>query len=345
MTPMRRTMELTSRVEDRVLYPEEQVRAPAAVLRACGWLAEGASLVRIRNLSSSHSVHLATRSDGAEAVVKQRKADGSRGLTPEMFVYRMASWIPALDGVLARPLHIDEAAQILVLEALAGARDRAMPRRILDFWRRTGETLAVVHGATLGLAIPMSQAAGVLEVADHPEVTGLGRPPATQALMHRIAADEVIAPSLRLAKENYVSRSLIHGDLRPDHWVAMPDGALRLIDWEMSGGGDPAADFAAAMVEPALDRLRAGSRATVWPADVQDAITDLAEGYRRAGGPIAFDQDASRRHIVHLGAARLLHVACEWADTCELADAMDAAFEQARSLLDSEDSVAAVLAS
>src|SRR6478736_120802 len=122
--------------------------SPVAVLRACGWLAADAELARVQDVSSSHSVHRATRSDGAEAIVKMRLADGKRGLANELFVYRLACWSEALGCVLAHPLHVDEAAQLLVLEALPGIKLHWGRMSAPDFMRHIGGALAIVHRAT-----------------------------------------------------------------------------------------------------------------------------------------------------------------------------------------------------
>lgn len=307
--------------------------SPVAVLRACGWLTTDAGLARVQNVSSSHSVHRATRSDGAEAIVKQCRPDGKRGLASELFVYRLASWSGTLGAVLARPLHIDECAQLLALEALPATLVHRRQLTEPDFLRRVGETLAIVHRATLDQPIPRSGAAGILEVADHPDATGLDRPPQTQALMRRIAADPLLADALRTAKADYRFRSLVHGDLRPEHWMAMPDGSLRLIDWEMGGGGDPLLDLAAAMVEPALEAIRWGTPQPEWLSEGAEAIGQLVAGYRARGCAALIDSDDQRRHVVRLGAARILHIACEWADTGTLASAVEALVDAARGLL------------
>lgn len=334
MTLMHPTMAPPSRDEGGGLtVTASAAPSPADILRACGWLAADEGLSRLRSLSSSHSVHLATRSDGAEAVVKQRKPDGRRGLAPELFVYRMASWTPALGMVIARPLHIDEGAQVLALEALPCLKRAATPQRNADFARLVGGALAVIHSTTLDRALPPSQAAGVLDIPDHPDATAHDRPPQTRALMHRIAEDECLADALRTAMGSYRIRCLIHGDLRPDHWVQMPDGTLRLIDWEMAGGGDPALDFAAAIIEPALDRVRRGSTDTAWLELSRDLIVATTRGYQVGNGPIALNDPAVRAHVVRLGVARLLHVACEWADMGGLDQAIETAIAQAHHLL------------
>ena len=317
--------------------------SPAAILRACGWLTGGAGLVGLRNLSSTHSVHLATRSDGVEAIVKQRKPDGKRGLAPELFVYRLAGWTPRLGTVLARPLHVDEGAQVLALEALPAAHRNMLPARRAGFARLVGRTLAAVHGATLDIAMPFSPALGILEMPDNTEFACRDRPGQTRTLMHRIANDAALAGALRAGKAAWHPRCLIHGDIRPDHWVEMPDGTLRLIDWEMAGGGDPALDFAAAMVEAALDRVRSGSTEAAWLADARESVSELAQGYQEEKGPIDFTDADARTQIIHLGVARLLHVACEWTDAGGFERSIETVLGQAHALLDEADAASAML--
>jgi hypothetical protein len=307
--------------------------SPVAVLRACGWMAAGVDTPRVEDLSSSHSVYRAIRCDGAEAIVKMCRSDGRRGLSSELFVYRMVGWSDALGGVLARPLYVDECAQLLVLEALPGIKVHRGRMSEPGFMRRIGGTLAIVHRATFGQPMPVSGAAGILEVADRPEATGLDRPPQTQALMRRIASDALLADALRAAKADYRVRCLIHGDLRPEHWMELPDSTLRLIDWEMGGGGDPMLDLASAMVEPALEAIRWGTPLHDWPSGADTALAELTAGYRDCGGLAPVDSIAGRIQLARLGAARLLHVACEWADAGMHASSVDALVDAARSLV------------
>ena len=302
--------------------------SPRAVLRACGWLAADASLVRLSDLSSSHSVHLAERADGARAVVKQARANGKRGLGPELFVYRMAGWTPELAEIVARPLHIDEGVQVLAMEALPEP-GRGFNRRDPALFRAMGGVLARVHRATLGAAMLPSPAMGILAVPDQLEVTSRDRAESTRAYFARIASHTVLAPALRRAAADYHCRCLVHGDIRPDHWVELGDGSLRLIDWEMSGGGDPALDFAAAMVEPGLDALRSGEFDRDWIESAAPLLRALVSGYAGADGPLELTDPAMRSHAVRLGAARLLHVGSEWAENEASEIAVNGVYAQA----------------
>lgn len=315
-----------------------------AVLRACGWLAQDAELAKLEDLSSSHSVRRATRGDGAAVIVKHRRDSEARAIAGELFIYRLAGWSVELRAIFARPLHIDDAAGILVLEALPGVNGHGGRVTAPGFMRRIGEALATVHRATLRHIIPASPAAGIFAVADQPHATGFGRPPQTQALMLRIARDRLLADALRRAKDDYACCCLIHGDLRPDHWAEMPDRSLRLLDWEMGGAGDPRFDLAAALIEPALDSIRRGTPETCWLARAEPAIAALTAGYRARGGDALLDADGAWAHVLRLGAARLLHIACEWCDTGRLAASVDALVEAARSLVRGLEPAAARLA-
>ena len=318
--------------------------SPAAVLRACSWIGAEAGLARVRNLSSSHTVHIVTRADGAEAIVKRLQESGQRSLSPELFVYRLASWNPELAALLPKALHIDEAAQVLVLEALPTEGRRLPVRDDPAFDRRAGQAIAAVHRATTSLGMLPSLAAGILDVADRPDDAAAGRSPDAAALMHRIADDALLAEALRKAKVDYRISCLIHGDLRPDHFVEMSDGSLRLIDWEMGGGGDPALDLGAAIAEPVLDLLRRGDYEADWMDLAAGRIRAAAEGYAKGGGAISLSEADRRAHVARLAAARLLHVATEWAETGQLGKAVDAVLDQARSLLARQSDLADLIA-
>lgn len=321
--------------------PRQPDVAPTAtaVLRACGWLAADATLADLRDLSSSHDVRCAVRSDGAEAIIKQRRSGRSRGIANELFVYRLAGWLPDLAAILPRAWHIDERHQILVLEALPGVR--GFGQRLTDpaAMRRIGETLATVHRATIDQPILPSPAAGIFQVAVSPDATGRDRPYQTQTLMRRIAGDRVLRETLQRGKADYRARCLIHGDLRPDHWIESTDGTLRLLDWEMGGGGDPMLDLAAAFVEPTLEAIRAGAPRHDWLARTDAVIRPLFDGYRARGGEALIEGAGGHAHVVRLGAARLLHVACEWSDIGTLAPSVEALVTCARTLAASLEAV------
>jgi hypothetical protein len=100
----------------------------------------------------------------------------------------------------------------------------------------------------------------------------------------------------------------------------------------MGGGEDPALDLASAVVEPCLDRLRAGVYEGDWIEPSRPLLRALIQGYSPRG-VVALTDQAVRDHVVRLAAPRPLHVAREWSDTGQLAAAVDAALDEAKSLL------------
>jgi aminoglycoside phosphotransferase (APT) family kinase protein len=157
---------------------------------------------------------------------------------------------------------------------------------------------------------------GILEMPDALEVALAGRAPATSRLMHAIVDDVGLAAVLREARAGWRDTCLIHGDLRRENWFAVPSSAasgVRVIDWELSGSGDPAWDLATVIVDAAMEGLRSTGVMGEGPAVA--ALPRLVRAYAGADGPaIATAGGACWRHLWACAVSRLLHVATEWAE-------------------------------
>jgi aminoglycoside phosphotransferase (APT) family kinase protein len=88
---------------------------------------------------------------------------------------------------------------------------------------------------------------------------------------------------------------------------------VRVIDWELSGSGDPAWDLATVIVDAAMEGLRSTGVMGEGPAVA--ALPRLVRAYAGADGPaIATAGGACWRHLWACAVSRLLHVATEWAE-------------------------------
>jgi Phosphotransferase enzyme family len=305
--------------------------SPAEVLVACGWLtaSEAREGLRVEELARSHSVSRVVAPDGRSAVVKQMApapSGSARELRRELFVYRLAGWMPALSAVTVKPLLIDEQHQLLVLEALGDGpgwpsmADLA-PIGSAQVARALGTAMAGWHRATAELPLWPSLAEGVLHLPEQVEEAVQGRSPSGATFLRWLAGEPDFVAALQETRSIYRHGCLIHGDLRCDNWIWDRRGGepvLRVLDWEMAGGGDPAWDLASAIVEAMLDVVRAGA-ATGPSLDarlepIRSTAGDLLRAYVAADGPLAAADDEAWRRVAACTAARLLHVASEWAE-------------------------------
>ena len=147
--------------------------SPVSVLIACGWLPASDAAhagLRIDATSSSHELSRVTAPDGRCVVVKQvprHAAARQRSLICEMFVYRLARWMPEIARAVPKPVFIDEGRHLIVVDALAtGTRwpDPAARAAISSpsVCTQLGAVLAGVHRSTENMAMWPSRAPGIL---------------------------------------------------------------------------------------------------------------------------------------------------------------------------------------
>ena len=311
---------------------------PVRVLRACGWLAAGQRPLAVSAARSSHDLHRVRRADGACAVVKrvpEHAARAGRSLARELFVHRLASWLPGVARAVPRALHLDEARQVLATESLSQADDWPAPheRGELDdprFAASLARVLAGMHRATRGLPMPPTPAVGVLGLPKSLDEATANRPLATQLLMHRIAASPPLAAVLNEGASRYSPRCVVHGDLKTENWLRRARGRACIFDWELAGQGDPAWDLGCLVAEAGVLRLRRAWRdapgsARPWQPAVfalsgaEPALAAVWRAYVAAAGSGArcvldLTAPAELDRVALYSLARMLHMACEWAD-------------------------------
>ncbi len=190
-------------------------------------------------------------------------ADGERhlvvkvgaGVAREAAVLERLRPVAALSRALPRVVDHDRAEQVLVLEAAPGARDLVRHHARGRFSRclaaEAGRSLARLHALgpeTLAGVAPLLPAAP----PHRPDLDGLRALSGAAIELTRIVQrsvefcadlDEILAgPPPAVA--------VVHGDVRWGNCVALRRGSrgwdgLQLVDWELCGAGDPAADVGA----------------------------------------------------------------------------------------------------
>lgn len=309
-------------------FEDRKLMSPEAILFACGWLTANDMrdpLLRIETLARFHIVSRVTAPDGRIAVVKYpatASPSSVRNLSRELFVYRVASWKPAIAAILPRPILVDEARQVLVVEFL-GSASTDWPAQAICFpiaeptvATALARAMAEWHAETKDISLKPSLAEGILFLPDELTNAIADRSPFSRRFMISVAKDRALSSLLREARIFYRHDCLIHGDIRADNWLLWSDldgRRMKVLDWEMSGSGDPVWDIASAIAECALQGIREnldwepGDHG--WPKIVEAMAPNFLHAYLAAGG-----MAIEGRRAVLFTAARLLHIASEWVD-------------------------------
>jgi hypothetical protein len=169
---------------------------------------------------------------------------------------------PALARIVPSLLRYDEDRRVVVLEQLADhrtVRELIVAEGPLRFptrmWRQMGELLAVVHAAAPG---ERARVPWILDTVD-PAVDSLAVLGPAALRTFQIVQNSRIRDGLRAAAGLWEPTCFTHGDLRVDN-VLVGQGGLdpagfpaaeevRLVDWELSGQGDPRWDIAGALAD------------------------------------------------------------------------------------------------
>jgi aminoglycoside phosphotransferase (APT) family kinase protein len=210
--------------------------------------------LRVVDASRLNRVFLVTVEGDRSYVVKLAGHAGDAGVAHEAAVLaRLGA------GGLARHLPAvvayDAADGVLVLEAAPGARDLARHHRrgrfSIALAREGGRALARLHavppGALDGLPTP-SRATSSLQV-HRPDLDTLrGLSAAAVGLIRIVQGLEDLCVALDAAHASWRADSVIHADVRWDNCIVWRRSRsdrwsqLQLIDWELTGVGDPAFD-------------------------------------------------------------------------------------------------------
>ena len=336
---------------------------PLRVLVACGWLPPSDAAdprLRVDTLTRSHQVVRVTAPDGRAVIVKQPMPEArqsGRSLYRELYIYRLASWMEALSKILPAPLLIDEGRQLLVCECLSFAPNWPDELEIESLAapgvaRELGQAMAGWHHETKEIALEPSPAPGILYITDSLEPALEGRSESAQTFMRSLPADPEFRQALEEGANLYEPSCLIHGDIRPDNWVvrrSQSELKFKVFDWEMSGLGDPAWEIGSACSESVLQLIRSGLSTdpdeSGWPSLAKPTLHEFLSAYTTArrdvdpSGSILWDR------VTLFAAARLLHVASEWAEYSHNIDSggVERIVAQARNLLRAREQAAASL--
>ena len=203
--------------------------------------------LRIDDASSRNRNFRVTGAPGESYLLKQGlAADSAHTLANEVALYRrlapVAAWVPRFVG------H-DKKRGLLILEWIEGGE--ALDRR-----GRCSPALAARLGRVLADLHAIAPDDEDLR-RDAPWVLALHRPPlealrylsaASIELVKELQRDAAACRAMEELHDGWSAAALVHRDVKWANCIA-DGGAIKLVDWEMAGWGDPAWDVGSALAE------------------------------------------------------------------------------------------------
>lgn len=293
---------------------DERARDPVAWLVARGVIDAVGEPIRVSDVSRRNRNHRVDLADGRAVIVKHAiDAYSARALRREAATYLRLAAREAAEGLtVARLLAWDPKRAILALDAIPARtlRDRHGARPLPSATSaRLGVALAALHA---GPAVGPARRPGALDL-DRPtpdlvaEASGLGL-----ELLRRLQAEPGWRDALRRMRAGWRTTAPVHLDLRRENVLepADPAAPVALIDWELSGCGDPAWDCAWAFSD-ALDGWLQARPSRPPLASLRPALRAFWIAYAGRAGLVGAPRAAFLRTALRYAGAQLLLVAWE----------------------------------
>ncbi len=199
--------------------------------------------------------------EGRGGYVVKEPRDAASPDASTMWIEAAIAWMSANEPLFAelarwmpRFHHYDEPNAILTTELVAPAvslysvlaMDRAQPETL----RELGRVFALLHGPVSAI-LAQERARKLFRTGPAWSLTiGTAQPmfaPATNAgrvLTQRVLDYPGALDALARARESWRDSHLIHGDAKSANVLVLPDGTIRVIDWEIAAIGDGLWDIA-----------------------------------------------------------------------------------------------------
>lgn len=274
--------------------------------------------VRARDLSQSNSVVLVECGDGRGYVVKDmRRRDEEKQGSPaaELALYKSVSGHSELRSLVPEFLDYDGELEVLILEGLISSRRLDQSdggRRALD--PEVAEWLGGALGrwhrhATVLMGELEAADPWMLHIDSENRLAILDAEDRLKEVVGRILTNAATAEIPLRVRQDWRSETVIHGDVRfANVLVNIAPPAVRFIDWETGGSGDPAWDVGAAVQEFLSVGIGGGHR-TLAGSPSLPAIEALLSAYRTVSG-----SRMSWRRLAPFVACRLLMRAVQLAN-------------------------------
>lgn len=297
----------------------------------------------VDDVSGRNRVFLASAERERSLVLKAATEADDSGVAHEADVLRClhsASGRRRLAAYLPAVVWYDSAVGVLVLESAPGAEDlaryHARGHFSLTLAREAGRALASLH------EVPVAAVDNLRGAAD-PVWTIFVDPPSLSILptlsggsvelLRTVQRSDELCTALNELNAPSRVRSIVHGDVRWDNCLALKSVSsnrrtrVQLIDWELSGAGDPAMDVGAFLGEymrawvrsvPVVEPREPGrlvKNARLPLSRMQPAVNAFLHAYARQRGLSAAELSRTTRRATRFGAARLLAAGLEEAQT------------------------------
>lgn len=270
-----------------------------------------AGRVQVQEQSVSHAT-FRVRVDGQPWwFVKRADVTRSQGrdLGSEAIVYELARENSDLQQLMPRCVHVGEAGQLLVLQALPGQPIAAPLPTVLRAFGRAAANVHCVHCA------PFGQRPWLLDALENRWGGYEWLPTACAQLLHRQRGDAATRQGFALARVNWQPGRVVHGDLRwanalYDEKGQAGEPCVRLVDWELACCGDPAWDLGS-MLADLIATLALASPGADIGEELQAQASGLLAGYREAACLSETEWDQRLERSVRLAGVRLLQTLLE----------------------------------
>lgn len=199
--------------------------------------------------------------EGRGGYVVKEPRDASSPDASTMWIEAAIAWMSANEphfAELARAMprfhHYDEPNAILTTELVTPALSLyaalSMEQAKAETMRELGETFALLHGRVSEI-LQQERARKLFRTGPAWALTlGTAQPlfaPATSAgrtLLQRVTEYPGALDALAQARADWRDAHLIHGDAKAANVLVLPDGSIRVIDWEIAAIGDGLWDVA-----------------------------------------------------------------------------------------------------
>ncbi len=292
----------------RLVGPDRSPRHALTYLAQIGIVPLGggeATDIVITAHNSRNSGYLVESADGNAYFLKMPSSPEQTGtLRHEAAVYRALSTTGDFTCLAPRFLHYEPDPSILVLQGFAHT-DSSDPlrlssrRSLVRTGRLIGRMLALLHAIPHGQGDPS---------AVPPPSFCLDLPPlslrkqlgcATSELVRLVQHDTVLTGTLAQCRDTWRRVGWVHGEMKWPHCLLCratgeeTAGTVRLVDYELSGVGDPAWDIGCVFASYLRSWLAAMPSSTtappesmvsgssLSPPDLQEAVTALWRAYTR----------------------------------------------------------------
>ena len=255
--------------------------------------------VAVRDVSQSNAVALIELGNGSGVLAKSTQdpsKPGQGSAKQELDLYRLAAAEPSLQELVPEVFDATGRDGLLLIEGLVGYRPLHLAFGSFDpldpeLARAVGARLGAWHNAAVSLRHRLAPAdPWIFSLGSSEQLEVLDETPYRDVVATLLRTDSIME-AIRRCRSEWSDRTIIHGDMRFANILVQPQStAVRFIDWEMSGSGDPRWDVAGVVQEYlSFDESISAEVATLSGSRAEAGIGAFLRAYQGATG----DDDVS----------------------------------------------------